>query len=159
MGNTQKFLFRNQPDTQWLEELLTYGHIKKDFTSLALEPKEFFGSVEVVLHTSILKKKNKIIYIDYTLDFFKKNTQIARYVVGCTFKEHMNVKNSLAEQYVDMIDGFSEEEEVVIKDRIIYVDGMIKSVRIHSNQSFNKELFLKHNINIIFRKKRKRRGM
>jgi len=78
----RKFIFRNQPDFTWLNDLLDDGHTIERYSSFAFEPKDEFGDISIKFNKDIFEDDNDLIEIEYSGAFFEDHPNLAMYVTA-----------------------------------------------------------------------------
>jgi len=120
-NKTVRFLYRTT-DIEWLSELIKRGRIKSQNKYISFSKNRYsgedydFGNIVIEFNANVLYSQGAR-DVEYNVDFFKKNPDIAEYVTG--FKdqqEYMEGRDDVTKDWKNFITGFSNEEEVIIKE-------------------------------------------
>lgn len=153
-------IYRNT-DEEWLKELLKYGYIKDDFISFSRDEEsgsmDDFGDVNIQFNEDKLDEQGLII-VGYDEEFFEQNPDICQHVTGFKSKEEF-YENSDCDNdeeaiknceltWSEYIEDFMGEDELVVKDKLEYTDGLIEHVIFNDEgpESETIELLRKNNI-------------
>jgi len=114
----------------WLKQFLTNHVVNTKFTSMSRTQADEFGDILIVFDEDLVQRYSKCVEVEYDREFFEKHLDISRYVLAYTPEEY---DEEYADHEHDMdfeqyVNGYEDEEEVLILDKLTYIGGIIKRV-------------------------------